>query len=126
MENKNMSSEEFIITNWTDLYLEILLYQQGFENVGEALERIIDTALTKGKVVLSCLLSTTKIFNDEIIERFGPEYLFEGLKNCAGYYQPHFSKERIVYGSVIKKGCMKEKNRKICYEYLDRVNGETN
>ena len=102
---------DFIIDNWTDTYIEIIIYQQEeFRYIAENILSLKERCNKQKKCVYDDkILSLTKQFNDIIYEKYGFDYLIEGIHNlmafnCEAFYVIKESK-------MIKKGCMKEKNR---------------
>jgi len=101
----------FIIDNWTDPYIEVLIYQQEeFRYIADNILSLKERCNKQNKCVYDDkILSLTKPFNDMIYEKYGFDYLMEGIHNlisfnCEACYIIKESK-------MIKRGCMKEKNR---------------
>ena len=102
---------DFIIDHWTDTYIEILIYQQEeFRYIAENIISLKERCNRQNKCVYDDkILSLTKVFNDKIYEKYGFDYLLEGIHNLIAFAcDPcHIIKE----SKMIKRGCMKEKNR---------------
>jgi hypothetical protein len=100
---------DFIIDNWTDIYIEILIYQnEQFRYIAENISKLKEKCNKKNIPVFDDkILSLTKIFNDLVFEKYGFDYLLEGIHNLIAFNcQPSY-----VLKDTIKKGCLKEKNR---------------
>ena len=102
---------DFIIDNWTDTYIEIIIYQQEeFRYIAENILSLKERCNKQKKCVYDDkILSLTKQFNDKIYEKYGFDYLIEGIHNliafnCEASYVIKESK-------MIKRGYMKEMNR---------------
>ena len=74
---------DFIIDNWTDIYIEILIYQnEQFRYVAENISKLKEKCNQKNIPVFDDkILSLTKIFNDRVFEKYEFEYLLEGIHN---------------------------------------------
>ena len=111
---------EFIINNWTDLYIGILIYQQShFRHIAENINNKIDKLVNRKSYILeSHLLKLTKVFNDAIYQRYGLDYLLEGIRMMTGidiYGNSEEYKKLIIFDvkdGVVPKGILKEVNRK--------------
>jgi len=102
---------DFIIDNWTDIYIEILIYQnEDFRYIIENISKIKEKCNKKNIPVFDDkILSLTKIFNDRVFEKYGFEYLLEGIHNLISFEcTPCYVLKDM---KTIKRGCFKEKNR---------------
>jgi len=112
---------DFIIDNWTDLYIEILIYQnEEFRYVIDNISKLKESCNKKNIPVYDDkILIFTKVFNDKVFEKYGLDYLLEGIHNliafaCTPCYILKISK-------TIKKGCFKEKNRMLIFKQLSQI-----
>jgi hypothetical protein len=109
---------EFIIDNWCDMHIEIIIYQnKKFRYIAENIYKLKENCNKKGVPVYDDkILSLTKIFNDEIFEKYGFDYLLEGVNNLIAFEcEPSYI---LRESKMIKKGCFKERNRMIILNLL--------
>ena len=102
---------DFIIDNWTDIHIEIIIYQnEQFRYVAENISKLKEKCNQKNIPVFDDkILSLTKIFNDRVFEKYGFEYLLEGIHNLIAFNcEPCYVLKDM---KTLKKGCLKEKNR---------------
>ena len=101
---------DFVIDNWTDMYIEIILYQQEeFRHIAEKISYLKEQCEKKDKPVYDDkVLYLTKVFNDRIYEKYGMEYLMEGIHNLIQF---NCTPKHIFDYRFLKKGYFKEKNR---------------
>jgi len=109
----------YIIDNWTDTYIEILIYQnEKFRYIGENISKLKEKCNKKNIPVYDYeILSLTKIFNDKVFEKYGFEYFLEGIHNlimfqCTPCYLLKTNK-------IIKKKYFTEKNRLLILKILN-------
>jgi hypothetical protein len=102
---------DFIIDNWTDIHIEIIIYQnKDFRYVAENIDKLKEKCNKKNIPVFDDkILSLTKIFNDRVFEKYGFDYLLNGIHNLILFncYPCYVLKDT----KIIKKNCFKEKNR---------------
>ena len=101
---------DYVIDNWTDMYIEILLFQQEeFRHIAEKISDFKERCNKKDKPVYDDkILYFTKVFNDRIYEKYGMEYLMEGIHNLIQFE----CRPMHVFDYMhLKKGIFKEKNR---------------
>ena len=111
---------EYIINNWTDFYIDAIIEQQShFKHIAENINNLIDKLYNKKSYILeSQLLKLTKVFNEAIYQRYGLDYLLEGIRMMTGIDRSGNSEEYIklfifdVKEGVVPKGILKEVNRK--------------
>jgi hypothetical protein len=109
---KNMSAQfRYIAENWTDNYIEILLYQSTeFRYIAENITKLKETKNKKNIPIFNHLmLYFTKPFNDYIYNTYGIDYLLEGIKNLI-----QFGCQSVIFPVnelIIKRGYFNEKNR---------------
>ena len=101
---------DFVIDNWTDMYIEILLFQQEeFRHIAEKISDFKERCNKKDKPVYDDkILYFTKVFNDRIYEKYGMEYLMEGIHNLIRF---ECTPKHTFDYMHLKKGYFKEKNR---------------
>ena len=77
---------EFVINNWTDFYIDAIIEQQShFKHIAENINNKIAKLFNRKSYILeSHLLKLTKVFNDAIYQRYGLDYLLEGIRMMTG------------------------------------------
>ena len=110
---------ENIIDNWTDAYIEILIYQhEEFRYVVENISKLKEKCNKKNIPVYDDkILILTKVFNDAIFEKYGFQYLMEGIHNLLAFECT--SKNILIESKIIKKNCFKAKNRLLILKELE-------
>lgn len=110
--------EEFIINNWEDTYISILLYNS---NIGRNIETLIVTKNKKKQTIIdTSLLAITKPINDAIIQKYGIDALFKGIDEIVEYigaekYHKNYKQNFI---SLPIKSYINAKSKKIIQEQL--------
>ena len=102
------------------MYIEIILFQQDeFRHIAEKISDLKERWNKKDKPVYDDkILYFTKVFNDRIYEKYGMEYLMEGIHNLIQF---ECTPKHIFDYTHLKKGYFKEKNRiKILTEGLQK------
>ena len=128
---------DYIVDNWTDFYIDIIIEQQPkFQHISEKIDKVIQKLTDKKQYICETdLLKLTKIFNDAVYEKYGLDYLLEGIRMMTGVDRSGNGEEYVklfVFNikemKNIKKGCMKPKNIKKIYEDLSLFSktGNTN
>ena len=94
---------DFIIDNWIDPYIEIILFQSlEYRYIAENIYAIKQKCNKKEIPVFDdMLLSLTKPFNDKIFEKYGLDYLLEGIHNLIKF--------ECTPSYVLKKECLVKK-----------------
>ena len=120
MDSEYQRQFNLIIDNWNDFYIDILIEQQPlFSHIAEKITKVLMKLYEKKHLIIDYeLLLLTKPFNDAVYEKHGLDVLLEGLRYITGIDRSgndETYKQLIVFKikeqSIIKKGCMKEKNR---------------
>ncbi len=111
---------EYIIDNWTDIHIEIIIYQNdNFRYIAENISKIKETCNRKNIPVFDDkILSVTKIFNDAVFEKYGFLYLMKGIHNLIAFECK--ASYILVESKTIKKNCLKEKNRLLILQELEK------
>jgi hypothetical protein len=101
-----------VVQEWDDDFFHIVLLQNN-KDVFDAIEKFVMGKEKKREwVIQSFLLSFTKQYNNDVIQRWGVDVLFKGIDNIAQsfegiQYYKNFGKDDLV----VKKGWMREANR---------------
>jgi hypothetical protein len=116
MEEVKYDPDELIIDDWDGPYIGLVVYQQRPKLI-EAVRNLIN----KGKSIQDTLL--LKLFNkysDKVIDKYGFDILFKGLKRIAEYASEVANKplnymdvynDPNKFGTSAVRGSMSEKNR---------------
>jgi hypothetical protein len=111
---------DYIVENWNDFYIDIIIEQQPkYRHIIEKINQVIDKLCEKKHYIIDYeLLKLTKPFNDAVYEKYGLDYLLQGIRYMTGIDRSGNSenyinliKFKIKEDKIIKKGCMKELNR---------------
>ena len=117
-ENKNI-----IVDSWDDTYLGYII-DNNDKKLMDDMTNLIDKKNKKNENVIDIfLLACTKKYNDDIIDKYGFDVLFNGINTLANHYgTENYVSSYSDKSSLpkIPKGYMSEKNRMLLFKKFNK------